>query len=127
MKQASLKLKSYAANVNIVNNYDIQKRILNIILLSLGVLAFCYVLILGNMVFNIIERRALDTDARSLSSEIGNLELQYLSVSDKVDLALAESMGFKEIKSKFATRKTLGYGSSTGESIGSIKLATNEL
>jgi len=126
MKQASLKLKSYAGSINIVNNYIIQKRVLHILLWSFSVLAFCYVLILGNMIFNIIERRALETDTRSLSSEIGSLELQYLSASDKVDLTLAQSMGFKEIKAKFATRKTLGY-KSPNDSIGSIKLATNEL
>ena len=135
MKQASLKLKSYAGNLNIVNNYDMQKRIFNIMVWSLGILALIYILILGNMVFNIIERRALDTQARSLSNEIGNLELQYLSASDKIDLALAESLGFKETKAKFANRKTLGYkslghspmGEATGESIGSKKLVTNEL
>jgi len=126
MKQASLKLKSYAGSINIVNNYIIQKRVLHILLWSFSILAFCYVLILGNMIFNIIERRALETDTRSLSSEIGSLELQYLSASDKVDLTLAQSMGFKEIKAKFATRKTLGY-KSPSDSIGSTKLATNEL
>jgi len=126
MRQATLKLKSYASNVNIINNYDMQKRIFNMMLWSLGILAFVYVLILGNMVFNIVERRVLEADARNLSSEIGELELQYLSASDKIDLALAESLGFKEVKTKFATRKALGYRS-IGESIGSTKLATNEL
>jgi len=126
MKQISLKLNSYAGNINIVNNYDIQKRVRNTMFIFVVILAFCYVLILGNTVFNIIERRVLETESRSLSNEIGNLELQYLSMSDKVDFELAKSMGFKEIKAKFATRKTLGYGLSS-ESIGSVKLTTNEI
>ncbi|MFZ2072321.1 MAG: hypothetical protein WA101_01785 [Minisyncoccia bacterium] len=117
MKQASLKLKSYTRSVDIVNNDNINRRMLNMMLWFLAFLALCYVLFLGNMIFSIVERKTLEADARSLSNEIGDLELQYLSASNKVDLALAESMGFKEIKAKFATRKTLG----------SIKFANNEL
>lgn len=112
-----LKLKTYSGSMSIVNNNDLQRRILNFMLLFLGALALCYVLILGNMIFNIVERKALEADARILSNEVGDLELTYLSVSDKVDLTLAQSMGFKEIKAGFANRTSLG----------SLKIATNEL
>lgn len=108
MKQASLKLKNYANNVNIIDNNNLQRRILNIMISTLGILAFCYVLFLGTMVFNIIERKSLDKYALTLSNEVGNLELEYFSMSQKVDLNLAYSLGFKEIKTKFATRKALG-------------------
>ncbi len=86
MKQASLKLKSYASNVNIVDNGNLQKRILNIMLWTLGTLALLYVFLLGNMVFNIIGRRTLETRALTLSNDVGSLELEYLSLSQKVDL-----------------------------------------
>jgi len=117
MRTVAIKLKSYATNVSIVNNNDLQKKILNILLASLILFALCYVFLLGSMVFNIVERKTLEADARTLSNEVGDLELQYLSVSDKVDLTLAQAMGFQEIKAKFATRKALG----------SIKLVKNEL
>jgi len=117
MKQSSLKLKSYANNVNIIDNGNLQKRILNTMFLVLGILAFFYVYFLGNMVFNIVERKALNTYAYTLSNNVGNLELKYLSMSQKVDLNLAYSLGFKETKTKFATRKTLG----------SIKISKNEI
>lgn len=117
MRQASLKLKSYANNVVIVDNGNLQKRILNIMFWTLGILAFCYVLFLGNMVFNIVERKSLENYAHSLSNEVGALELQYLTMSQKVDLDMAYSLGFKEIKTKFATRKALG----------SINVAKNEI
>ena len=110
-------MKSYATNANVINNDNIKKRLLNIMLLFLGVLALSYIFLLGNIVFNIIERRTLEADARSLSNEVVNLELQYLFSSNKIDLALAKSMGFQETKTKFAIRKTLD----------SIKLAKNEL
>lgn len=117
MKQASLKLKSYASNVNIVDNGNLQKRILNIMLWTLGTLALLYVFLLGNMVFNIIGRRTLETRALTLSNDVGSLELEYLSLSQKVDLDLAHSLGFKETKATFATRKALG----------SINIAKNEI
>lgn len=110
-------MKSYATGVNIVNNNNIEKRALNILLLSLGALAFVYVLFLGNMVFNIVERKTLESNARVLSNEVGDLELQYLSLSNKIDLTLANSLGFKDTKIKFAVRKSLG----------SIKIAKNEI
>jgi hypothetical protein len=118
MKTIAIKMKNYATNVNVANNYNPERRVLNILLISLGVLAFCYVLFLGNMIFNIVERRGLETNARTLSNEVGNLESEYFSVSNKIDVSFAESIGFKETKEKqYAVRK----------SIGSIKLAKNEL
>jgi hypothetical protein len=117
MKQASLKLKSYANNVNIIDDGNLQKRILNIMFLTLGILVFFYIFFLGNMIFNIVERKSLETYARTLSNEVGDLELEYLAVSEKVDLDLAYSLGFKETKTKFANRRPLGI----------ISVAKNEI
>ena len=80
-------------------------------------IALFYVFLLGNTVFNIIERKSLEKYSLTLSGEVRNLELEYFSISQKVDLNLAYSLGFKEIKTKFATRKTLG----------SINIAKNEI
>ena len=111
-----------------------EKLILNIIFCSFGALAFLYVLFLGNMVGNIIERRSLEANARALSSEVKDLELTYLSMSNNVDLALSHSMGFQETKITFATRKSLSYGSTgealglrQSESLGGIKITQNGL
>jgi len=105
-------------NVNIMNNnIEIQKIILNTILSIFIALALLYVLILGNMVFNIVQRRTLEKEALTLSNEVGNLELSYLSIFNSVDLTLSSSMGFKETKATFATRKSLG----------SLKIDNNEI
>ncbi len=118
MKKAGKKLKSYATNnVNIIDSGNLSRRILVSMLWALGLLGLIYVLILGNMVFNIVERKALENKVSSLSNDVGNLELEYLSESKKVDLNLAYSMGFKEVKAKFATRRTLG----------SLSIAKNEI
>ena len=108
MKKAAIKIKSYAPNVNIVNNNNLEKRILDIFLYSFGALAFLYVLILGNMTFNIVARQSLGVHVRALSNEVGDLEVKYLSLSNKVDLAMSSRMGFKEAKTQYATRRSLG-------------------
>ena len=106
-------------------NNNIEKLILKIILWSFALLALLYVIFLGNMVSDIAERRSLESVARTLSSEVGNLELTYLSMSNNVDITLSHSLGFKETKATFTTRKSLGLNSS--EPSGNIKIAQNEL
>ena len=118
MKTIAIKMKSYATSVSIVDNNNLKSRVLHFMLWTLGGLVFCYVFFLGNMVFNIIERKALEVDTRSLTNEVGDLESQYFSISNKINLSLAESMGFKEINNKqYAVRK----------SFGNLKIVTNEL
>jgi hypothetical protein len=119
MKAIAIKMKTYASeSVNIVNNDNLSKRILYTLLWLFGALALCYIVILGSMVFNIVERKALETNAQSLSNDVSSLELQYLSISNKIDPTLAKSMGFGESTNKsYAIRKSLG----------SIKITTNEL
>jgi len=123
-------MRNYTGNVNIVNNNNIERRMLNTLLLSIGFLAFVYVLFLGNMVFNVVARRTMENDIRTLSKEVGDLELTYLSMSDKVDLTLSHSLGFTETKVKYATRKSLGLlnnSSPTGEPVGGLKITKNEI
>ena len=52
MTQVAIKMKRYASNVNIVNNNNLERRILNTMFLTLGFLALGYVLLLGNTIFN---------------------------------------------------------------------------
>lgn len=120
MKKASIKLKSYTSNVGIVNNDNLNMRIFNGLVASFGILALCYVLILGNTVFNIVERKALEMDARNLATEVGDLGLSYLSMSNKIDISLGHTLGFKEAKATFATRKSVGL-------LSDIKIAKNDL
>ena len=118
MRQATLKLKSGIQNINIMsNNVEVQRIAFKLMLSLIAALSIWYILILGNMVFNIVQRKALEKQALALSSEVGDLELSYMSISKSVDTALSSSMGFKETKATFATRKSLG----------SIKLANNEI
>src|SRR3989344_5566351 len=107
MKTIGLKLQRQISNVHIINN-NMQRFLLHIIFWSFTALALWYVFLLGSMVWNIVERRSLEKSASMLSSEVGELELTYLSLSNDIDLAFSHSLGFTETKAKFATRKTLG-------------------
>ncbi|MFA6257867.1 MAG: hypothetical protein WC671_02560 [Candidatus Paceibacterota bacterium] len=136
MKQATLQFKTRIHNVNIMNNnIEIEKNIFYTMVFIFIGLAFFYVFILGNMVFSIVARRALEKEMVALSSEISKLEVSYLTVSNSIDMNLSSTMGFKETKATFATRKPLGR-SSTGETLGfnvsgghlgNIKLNNNEI
>jgi hypothetical protein len=105
------------------NNIEVEKVILHSMLSVIGGLAILYVLILGNMVFNIVQRKALEKEALALSNEVGSLELSYLSLSGSIDVALSSSMGFKEIQPTFATRASLRPLGSRG----GITQAQNEI
>lgn len=115
----------YTKSVGVIN-YGLEKLSLNIIFCSFGILAFFYVFLLGNMVKNIVERQSLETNVRALTNEVRNLEVSYFSMSKDIDLTLSYSLGFKETKATFATRKTLGYRPAS-ESFGSVKISQNDL
>lgn len=119
MREASTQIKMHIRSVGIINNNS-QRIILNFMLFSFGLLAVSYVLILGTMVFNILERRNFEKEERTLSSSVADLELSYLSISNNMDLAFANSLGFKETKTTFATRKSL-------PSLSSIKISQDEI
>ena len=125
----SLQLKTRIQNVNIMNNnIEVNRVVLNAMLSTLAVLAILYVFILGNTVFNIVGRKALEKEMLTLSNEISKSELTYLSVSSSVDMNMSSTMGYKEAKANFATRKSLkSLGLNSGESFGNIKLANNEI
>ena len=109
MRQATIQLKTRIQNVNIMNNnIEVYGLILKTMISIFSALSIIYVLILGNMVFNIVARNALQKKELLLSNEVSNLELSYLSVSSSVNLAMSAVMGFKETTINFATRKSLG-------------------
>lgn len=108
MRQNILKINTYASNLSIINNSNLENKLFKLMLGILGFLAVSYIFIIGNITLNIIERTALLESEHVIANELGDLELQYLALSSKVDLNLAYSMGFREAKASFATRNTDG-------------------
>ena len=125
MRQMSLKLNMYIRRVGVIDN-NLERFVLNIIFWSLVALGLLYVLFLGIMVKNIVERQGLEVRARTLSNEVRNLEVSYLSMINSIDLNLSYSLGFKKTTATFATRKALGLLPS-GETSGSAKKVQNDI
>ena len=72
-----------------------------LILLSL------YILFISRTVFNIIERKSAETEMRILSSNASNLDVEYMFLAKKIDLSLANSLGFNESQNiYFASRRS---------------------
>lgn len=118
MKEVKLKFKTYAGSMAVVDDGNMRSKALRAILWSFAFLSLFYVLILGNTVWNIVERRALEKEARTLATDIGELELNYLSLSGRIDSELGYSLGFVESKQQyFATRKSLGSLSFLGNEL----------
>ena len=127
MRQATLQLKTRINNVNIMNNnIEIEKNIFNTMIFIFVALVLFYMLILGNTVFSIVERRTLEKEILTLSNEVSDLEVSFLAVSNSVDMNLSSTMGFKETKASFATRKSLGFNVNA-DHLGNIKFANNEI
>lgn len=116
MKQAVLKIKKIS-RTKVLNDTVFLQHIFQTVLFSLLALAILYLFLLGSMVFNIVERKSVESHAYVLSNEVSDMELEYLALSKKIDMAYAKSVGFQETKTNFATRKTFG----------SISLSKNEI
>jgi hypothetical protein len=109
MREAGLKLYRGMQNINIMNNnLDMPRAVLRAMLSTLGLLGLTYALLLGFMVWNIVERKNLEKESQALSSEVGELELEYLAVSGSIDIELSRKMGFTEAPQSFAPRRSLG-------------------
>lgn len=105
MKQAAIKIKNYTNSVSVTYGGHASMKMLKMMLVSLVGLALVYVVVLGNMVWNIIERKSLEAEARNLSNDVAQLELDYLKASSKIDLEFSYAQGFKEVEKEFAVRK----------------------
>jgi hypothetical protein len=106
MRKVKQQSNTYA--VSVVNNNNLHKRMIHYMIIAFFGFAFLYILVLVNLVWNIVERKSLEADARNLSSEVANLELSYLSLADTVDVDMSKTMGFHEVVPMFATSKSLG-------------------
>lgn len=109
MREASIKLYKGITNVSLTaNNLDTNKAVLRAMLSALGILALSYALIIAFTVLNIVERKNLEKEMQALTTEVGELELEYLALTESIDQELSQAMGFKEVQASFATRRSLG-------------------
>ena len=97
--------KTKAIANDIVGNTNTQRTILRFLVGSLLCLFVVYIYMIGSITFNVVARKSLETTARSLGSNISNLELTYLSDIGQINKTRATELGFVDTNSNiFATR-----------------------
>ena len=85
-------------------------RTMFLVLSAFVVVSFAmYLFFVGTTILNIVDRKSLENENRSLGSKVSELELNYLSETNKIDLKLAYSLGFKDAgATTFAARDAGG-------------------
>ncbi len=108
MKEASIKVKSYVKKVETIDQtIDLRSKILYFLMIGFGVFSLLYVLVLGNMVFNIIERKTVEAQMRNSLNEVADLEASYMTLVNTVDKNSSLASGFVEVVPSFAVRSNL--------------------
>jgi hypothetical protein len=99
--------KAKTMTIDIVQNKDIQKILLRVFVSALIVLSITYIYLIGSITFNIVARKALESEARVLGSHVSDLELSYLNSTNKIDKSFAISLGFVEAKNNIFTTRSI--------------------
>ena len=72
-------------------------------------LFFSYIYFINQTVFNTASRQSFERELNLLSTKLGELEFEYISMKNDIDLEMADSLGFSYAsQTKFVSRKPLG-------------------
>lgn len=87
----------------IKNKQIIFWTLIGIIVLS----AVFYVALVTKTVNNVVERRAMESKVATMSVNLSELEFEYISLKNNINLELAQEKGFVEVKTPyFASKKS---------------------
>lgn len=97
--------KAKAITNEIIENNYTQIFLFRILIITLFVLFISYIYLIGSITFNVLERKSLEGDIRTLGNNISELEIVYLNNTNEINKNYAISKGFVEARqSIFATR-----------------------
>lgn len=83
-----------------------EKNLSILLFATIGASFAMYLFFVGTTIVNVINRNGLEKSNIILSSKVSELELNYLSESNKIDLDLVYSLGFKDAANiAFASRE----------------------
>ncbi len=75
---------------------NIEKRIFKALIAGILFSAFLYIYFVSTSVVNIVQRKNIESETQGLSSNVGNLESQYISLNKNITLSYAKSLGYVE-------------------------------
>ena len=101
-------------STNITNIHTVGRKTFWVFLFVLLALISLYLYFVSASIVNVLIREEVEIEIAATNSLIGELENQYVSQRNNIDLAYAKSIGFVLIKDKqFVTRTTLAGRSLT--------------
>ena len=101
--------KTKAIANDIAVNTSTQRVLFRFLASSFVLLSVVYIYMIGSITFNVVARKSLENEARTLGSNISNLELTYLSNMNDINKTKAESLGFVDAKSNIFATRSISY------------------
>jgi hypothetical protein len=96
-----------ALTQHIVEDQGTRRQIFRVLISMLCVLSLAYVYFIGSITFNILARRTMESTMRENASRVNSLEVEYISLSNSIDVSSGLARGFVETRPTFATRTSL--------------------
>jgi hypothetical protein len=97
--------KAKEITIDIVKNGKTQIMLFRVLVSSLVVLFCIYAYLIGSITFNVLASKSLKNTISALSHNVNQFELEYLTISNKIDKDYALSEGFVDANHNlFATR-----------------------
>ncbi|MCH8889453.1 hypothetical protein IID26_03500 [Patescibacteria group bacterium] len=87
---------------------SLKKRIFWILIISIASLLIFYGYFVSHSIINVVLREEVEQELTRVTTRISDLEFQYLSKKDSINLAFAHSLGFQNVSQKqFVSRQSL--------------------
>lgn len=86
----------------------LAQKIFRVIISVFIVLCALYGYVIGNITFNVVARNTFTQEKNTISSRIGELEVEYLTLSGNVTMDVARASGFEEAPKVYYVNKNTG-------------------
>lgn len=87
---------------------SLKRRIFWVLVVSIAALLFLYGYFVSYSIVNVVLREEVEQELTQVTTRLSDLEFQYLSKRDTINIALAYSLGFQDISQKqFIYRRSL--------------------
>lgn len=84
---------------------SLNQKIFRVVLVAFVLLCSLYAYIIGNITFNVVARNTFTQEKNTISSRIGELEVEYLTLSGNVTMDVARASGFSEASNVHYVKK----------------------
>lgn len=101
--------KAKAITNNIVENSYTRIILFRFLLVGLIIVSLFYVYLISSITFNVLARKSLESTVRTLTTNISQLELVYLSKTNQIDKDYALSQGFVDVKYNLFAARSINH------------------